>query len=177
MNLSYLRVRRPLKDALEQFHAWIGVPEIEPAREVPERESIDLALEGEDWKGLAVFIFPWGAWTVFQELSGGLGGRGAADWLRLADGGDLVYAGYNDAAGFGELVYITGGELVRHFVQDDDDPSAGVNVGRLREEAKEPWSTWIDMAGWVDTDDEVIGTRDRGLLWIHEVPPGTWDKA
>ncbi len=95
MNLSYLRVRRPLKDALEQFHAWIGVPEVEPAREVPERESIDLALEGEDWKGLAVFIFPWGAWTVFQELSGGLGGRGAAELLlRLADGGDLVYAGW-----------------------------------------------------------------------------------
>ncbi len=54
---------------------------------------------------------------------------------------------------------------------------AARNAARLREEAKEPWSTWIDMAGWVDTDDEVIGTRDRGLLWIDEVPPGTWDKA
>ena len=173
MNPSYLRLHRPLEDALARYHAWIGVPEVAPRREVAEGEAIDLALDDDQWKGLAVYVFPSGTWTVFDELSGGLGGRPAADWMRLADGGDLIYASYNDAIGFGEAVYIEGGKLVRHFVQDDDDPSAKVDVGRLPEEAQEPWSDWTDLAGWVDNDVDELGSRDRGLLWIHAVPPGT----
>ena len=61
---------------------------------------------------------------MFEELSGGLETRSAEEWLKLADGGDLVYAGYNDAIGYGELVCVTGGKLVRQFLQYEQDPSA-----------------------------------------------------
>jgi hypothetical protein len=84
---------------------------------------------------------------VFEELSGGFGGRSAEDRLRLANGGDLVYAGYNDAIGYGELVRGDGGRLVRHFLQDDQDP-AGVNVGAVPEEAEGRFAGWIDLAAW-----------------------------
>jgi hypothetical protein len=69
VNPSYLRLRRPIADALRRYGAWIGVPELEPPREVAAREAIDLALIGEEWKGLTVYVFSSGPWTVFEELS------------------------------------------------------------------------------------------------------------
>jgi hypothetical protein len=65
------------------------MPEVGPPRLVRERDTIDLALEGGEWLGLAVFIYASGQWTVFEELSGGLALRPAESWLELAQGGDL----------------------------------------------------------------------------------------
>lgn len=169
MNPSYLRVRRPLEDAIARYGAWIEAPELAPPQEVAERDAIDLALEAGRWKGLAVYIFASGPWTVFEELSGGLGARPAEAWVRLADGGDLVYAGYNDAIGYGELVRVDRGQLARQFVQDEADPSADVNVGTLPEEAGEPILHWADVAKWVDQEEEGFTGRERGWLWIHRV--------
>jgi hypothetical protein len=168
MNPSYLRIRRPLDDAIARYGAWIGTPEVVPRHEVAERDAIDLSLEAGQWKGLAVYIFAAGPWTVFEELSGGLGARPAEDWIRLADGGDLVYAGYNDAIGYGELVRVDGGQLVRHFLQDEEDPGADVSVGTLPEEADQPIVHWADVAGWVDEEQEGFTGRERGWLWIHQ---------
>jgi hypothetical protein len=168
MNPSYLRIHLPLDEAMARYGRWIGTPEIEPARLVGDRETIDLALEDGDWRGLAVYIYTSGAWTVFEELSGGLEARSAEEWLKLADGGDLVYAGYNDAIGYGELVLVTGGQLVRQFLQDEQDPSADTDVGRLPHEDKEPIADWVDAAAWVErNEDELFPGAERGWLWIH----------
>jgi hypothetical protein len=167
MNPSYLRVRRPLEDAIARYGAWIDAPELVPPQEVAEDDAIDLALQDEQWKGLAVYVFASGPWTVFEELSGGLGARPAEDWVRLADGGDLVYAGYNDAIGYGEFVRVDRGQLVRQFLQDEQDPSGDVNVGRLPEEAGDPLAHWADVAKWLDEAEEDFTGRERGLLWIH----------
>ena len=110
-----------------------------------------------------------GAWTVFEELSGGLADRPGDDWVRLADGGDLIHAGYNDAIAWAEFVQVDRGQLVRHFMQDEDDPSAAVDIGRLPEEAGAPWTRWTDVARWVDEKDGDFTARARGLLWIHQV--------
>jgi hypothetical protein len=167
MNPSFLLLRRPISDAMSRYDAWLGASELAPPREVTDRDAIDLSLNGEQWKGLSVFIFVAGPWTVFEEISGGLAARSAEDWVRLADGGDLIYAGYNDAIGYGEFVRVDGGRLVRHFVQDEQDPGANVNVGRLPEEAAAPWGHWADVAGWVDEQDQAFTGRERGWLWIH----------
>jgi hypothetical protein len=171
MNPSYLRVRCSMPEAMKRYGAWLGAPEVAPPQEVAEREAIDLALEGEQWRGLAVYVFASGPWTVFEENSGGLAARPAEDWVRLAAGGDLVYAGYNDAIGYGELVRVDGGRLVRHFLQDEQDPSEDVNVGRLPEEAEEPWVGWPDVARLVDEEEDGFTRRERGWLWIHRA---TW---
>ncbi len=153
---------------MTRYGAWIGAPELAPPREAAEDDAIDLALDGEQWKGMAVYIFASGPWTVIEELSGGLAARPAEDWVRLADGGDLIYAGYNDAIGYGELVRVDRGKLVRHFLQDEQDPSADVSVGRLPEEAREPMAHWTDVAKFVDEEEEEALTgRERGWLWIH----------
>jgi hypothetical protein len=167
MTPSYLLVRRPLKDAIARYGAWIDLPELAPPQEVAEDDAFDLALEDDQWKGLAVYIFASGPWTVFEEISGGLGARPADDWVRLADGGDLVYAACNDAIGYGELVRVERGQLVRQFLQDEQDPSADVDIGKLPEEADEPIADWTDVAKWVEEEEDKFTGRQRGWLWIH----------
>src|SRR5262245_57613843 len=167
MNPSYLMVRRSLEDAMARYGAWVGSPELAPPLEVAENDAINLALEDEQWKGLAVYIFVSGPWTVFEELSGGLADRPVEEWVRLADGGDLVYAGYKDAIGYGEFVRVDGGQLMWQFLEDEQDPSADVNVGKLPEESAEPMMRWTDVAKWVDEEEESFTGRERGWLWIH----------
>ena len=159
---------------MRRYGAWIGAPEVAAPREVEEREAMDLALDGDDWKGLAVYVFVSGGWTVFEELSGGLAARSADDWVRLADGGDLVYAGYNDAIGYGELVQVDAGCLVRHFLQDEEEPGADVNVGRLAGEDEEALTRWTDVARRVDEEEDGFTGRERGWLWIHGA---TWEPS
>jgi hypothetical protein len=86
-NLSYVRVRCPLEEALARYSRWIGMPEVAPRRLVPERDAVDLALADGEWVGLAVFVYACGPWTVIEELSGGLAGRPVESWLELAGGG------------------------------------------------------------------------------------------
>jgi hypothetical protein len=48
-----------------------------------------------------------------------------------------------------------------------------VNAGTLPEEADKPFADWVDVAGWVDEDQEQFNLPERVLLWIHQVEPGT----
>jgi hypothetical protein len=163
----YLRMRCPMEEAMARYGRWIGAPELGPPRLVRERDKIDLALADGNWSGLAVYIYASDPWTVFEELSGGLAARSAADWLTLAEGGDLVYAGYNDTIAYAELVVVEKGVLVRQFLEDEQEPGANVDVGRLPEEAREPFEDWIRVMGWMEADEEELARSEQGWLWIH----------
>ena len=164
---SYVRVRCPLEEAMARYGHWIGTPEVRPPRLVRERDAINLALEDGAWLGLAVFIYASGAWTVFEELSSGLESRSAESWLELAQGGDLVYAGYNDTVPYAQLIVLERGRLVRQFLQDEQDSSADVDVGQLPEEAKHRFGDWIAVMGWVEEDEAKLDRPQEGWLWIH----------
>lgn len=168
--LSYARLRCPLEQAMARYGRWVAAPEVAPRRLVPERDAIDLALADGDWMGLAVFVYASGPWAVIEELSGGLSERPAESWLDLAEGGDLVYAGFNDAVPYAQLIVVEGGRLVREFLHDEQDSSQDVNVGRLPEEAGKRLETWIDGARWVEQDEEKLSRPEEGWLWIHQVP-------
>ncbi len=165
--LSYVRLRCPLEEAMARYSRWIGVPEVAPRRLVRKRDAIDLALADGEWMGLAVFVYASGPWTVIEELSGGLADRPGASWLELAEGGDLMYAGYNDTVPYAQLIVVERGRLVREFLQDEQDSSQDVNVGRLPEEAGECLETWIDGARWVEEDELKLDRPEQGWLWIH----------
>jgi hypothetical protein len=167
MVFSYVRMHCPVEEAMVRYGRWIGKAELGPPRLVRERDKIDLALEDGSWLGLAVFIYASGPWTVIEEVSGGLGARPAADWLRLAEGDDLVYAAYNDAIAYAELVAVENGRLARHIMQDEEDPSTNVDVGRLPEEAGQPLGDWMGVMGWVENDEEKLARTEEGWLWIH----------
>jgi len=167
--LSYVRLRCALAEGLDRYGRWIGTPEVSPYRLVQERDAIDLALANDEWLGLAVFVYASGSWTVIEELSGGLSERPVQSWLELADGGDLVYAGYNDAIPYAQLIVVERGRLVREFLQDEQDSSDDVNVGQLPEETGKPLETWSDGVGWVEEDEHKLTRPEQGWLWIHRV--------
>jgi len=123
---------------------------------------------GQDWLGLAVFFYASGPWTVIEEISGGLSGRSAENWLELAQGGDLVYAGYNDAIAYAELVVVELGRLVRHYLQDEQDPSQDSDIGQLPEEARQRFESWIDVMSWIEEDEDKLQRPEQGWLWIHK---------
>jgi hypothetical protein len=164
---SYVRLRCPLEEALARYGRWIGAPELGPPRLVQERDAIDLALADGEWLGLAVFIYASGPWTVIEELSAGLAVRPGESWLELAEGGDLVYAGYNDTVPYAQLIVVEHGRLVREFLQDEQDSTADVDVGQLPEEAKQRFKNWVYVMGWVEEDEAKLERPQQGWLWIH----------
>lgn len=168
MVLSYIRMPRPVEEAMSRYGRWIGAPELEPPRLVPERDSVDLALKDEEWLGLAVFIFQSGPWTVIEELSGGLSLRPAESWLELAAGGDLVYAECNDSIAYAQLIVVQQGRLVRHILDDEQDSGSNVDLGRLPEEAQEPLTDWVDVTRWIEEDEMKLERPEQGWLWIHQ---------
>jgi len=153
-----------------RYGRWIGSPEAGPPRLVQEREAIDLALADGEWIGLAVFIYASESWTVIDELSAGLAIRPVESWLQLAQEGDLVYAGYNDAVPYAQLIMIEQGRLIRQYLQDEQDSSEDIDVGRLPEEANEPFADWTAVMAWVEADEEKLVPPERGWLWIHRNP-------
>src|SRR5215207_40253 len=140
--LNYVRLRCALAEGLDRYGRWSGTPEVAPRRLVRERDAIDLALDNEEWLGLAVFVYASGPWTVIEEVSGGLSDRPVASWLELAGGGDLVYVGYNDAIPYAQIVVVERGRLTREFLQDEQETTHDVNVGQLPEEAGKRLETW-----------------------------------
>ena len=134
-------------------------------------DAVDLACdESGRWKGAAVFVYEVDGWTVFEDLSGNLGALLPSRWLALAEKDDLIFAGYNDAIRYGELVVIQNGMVVRAFLDDEHDSSARRDEGRLPQEHSGPLKTWIDVASLVDDDPILRQAPQQGLLWIHASP-------
>ncbi len=81
----------------------------------------------------------------------------------FAGSDELVFAGYNDAIGYGEFVLVRDGRVVREFLEDPHNPEANANVGTSEVEG-EPFKSWVDVASFVDADE--FGFSDAGLLWV-----------
>ena len=164
MNPSYLLLRRPLDDAMRRYGAWLDRPALIPPQEVAEDDALDLALDEGEWKGLAVYIFASGPWTVFEELSGGLAARPSRG-LGAARGWRRSCVRRLQRCDRLRRVRPSGSrQLVRQFLQDEQDPTADVDVGKLPEEAGDRIVHWADVAKWVDVEDEGFTGRERGWL-------------
>ncbi|CAN5710310.1 hypothetical protein BH09VER1_BH09VER1_44260 [soil metagenome] len=165
MNPSYCRIRTPLDDALERFAAWQGLPQVGPLVAASSSTAIDLACdERGNWRGQAVFVSEMPGWTLFQDLSGGLGYIPAEEWLKYSGTDELVFASYNDAISYGELVAISNGVILREFRQDRYSPDVNVNLGHLGDE-HEPLRTWVEVASFMEADK--LSFSNEGFLWIY----------
>lgn len=170
MNPSYARIRLPLTEAMSRFGDWIGLPELEPPRRVLALRAVEEACEGGEWRGVAVFVHEANGWTVFDDLSGYLAVFSPYRWARLAQGDELVFAGYNDAVPYGQLFVVRGGEVVRDFLQDLKFPNQNVNSGRLEWEGDVPIDAWSDVAAFYDGDELSDAGAAEGLLWLFQLP-------
>ena len=156
---------------MARYGRWLGLAEVEPPGLVRERDSLALATKDDEWRGLGTFVFVHGPWTVFELLGGSLAGRSVDSWLELAQNDDLVYVDCNDAAAYAELVVTSQGQLIRHFLQDEQDSSEDVNIGKLPEEGRKRFDDWSDVVVWAETDADKILRPSHGWLWIHQ---GNW---
>ena len=152
MNPSYCRIRIPKDEALQRFADWNHLPQIGPLAASNSMEAVHLACDERGmWRGHAIFISERSGWTLFHDLSGCLGAIPAEKWRDFAQADDLVFAGYNDAIRYGELIAISGGSVIREFVDSGDASEPEVNIGRLESE-RDRFKTWIDVATFVDED-------------------------
>ena len=133
MNPSYCRIRVPQAVALERFAAWQQLPQVGPLLPADSVQAVRLACDERGmWRGNAVLVSEVGAWTLFSDLSGVLGGVPAERWRAFAGSDELVFAGYNDANGYGEFVLVRGGRVVREFLDADLVDTLHVAVAPLR---------------------------------------------
>ena len=169
---GYARLPVPLPTALQRFGEWIGLPELEPPRRLRSRESFDVACVGNEWRGVAVFVHEANGWTVFDDYTGYLGEQPAERWLSLARDDELVFAGYNDAIPYGQLIVVQDRRVVREFLHDLQDPSHNVNHGRLELERATLIDDWVDAAWFVDSDELADDAADEGTLLLYRAPEG-----
>jgi hypothetical protein len=164
---SYLRIRLPLAAALRRFGAWIGLPELAPARQVTASRAVDEACgQSGNWSGVALFVHESNGWTIFDDLTGYLASVPAARWAELAADDELIFAGYNDSVPYGQLIAVRSGSVVREFLEDLQDPRQNVNRGRLDFEHASPIDGWVAAASFVDDDDLADAGADVGLLLL-----------
>lgn len=164
MNPSYCRIRIPQAAALERFAAWQHLPQVGPLVRAKGVEAVRLACDERGmWRGNAVLVSTVGECTLFEDLSGALGGIPAARWREFAGSDELIFAGYNDAICYGEFISIHDGRIVREFLDDSQDPEANANVG-VSDVEGEPFESWSDVASFVDSDE--LGFSEVGLLWV-----------
>jgi hypothetical protein len=164
MNPSYCRVRVPQDAALKRFAAWQHLLQVGPLVAADCVEAVRLACDEQGaWRGNAVLVSEVGGWTLFQDLSGVLGGVPANRWQEFAGADELVFAGYNDAIGYGEFVLVRDGRVIREFLDDPHNTDANINVG-ISEVEGEPFEGWADVASFVDADE--LGFSEAGLLWV-----------
>ena len=160
MNPSYARIKLPLKSAIQQFSVWLSWPFPEARIWVDATEAIKLACDSQgQWHGPAVFVYHKNDWTIFEDMTGFLGSRSAEDWLRFAGPHNFVFAGYNDAIQYAELIAIVGIKIVQDFFFDSSEPLLSRNNGSGLVDA----DSWIDIARFVDEDD--LAHSNTGLLW------------
>ena len=161
MNPSYFRIRRPQESAITALAA-----ERKSARpelvETTFSKAIELAVTpAGSWRLPALFIYGRDSWTVFYDLAGSFSARPAESWLKFAGQDEFIFAGYNDAIGYGELIVIREGRIVREFLEDQSDP----NHTRID---RGSWNISIESWGDVESfvDEDVFSFSENGLLWI-----------
>ncbi len=153
---------------MSRLSAWVNSPELEPPRDIALSEAVSLACdEAGNWRGSALYVYHKDNWTIFEDLSGHFGSRPAATWQSFAQNESFVFAGYNDAIGYGELIVIEDGTILREFLFDSDNSEVNVNFGKIEGSPIEPIETWIQAARYVDDDEIVIS--EHGFLWLHGI--------
>jgi hypothetical protein len=143
------------------------------------RDSFDAAGTGDEWRGVAVFAHEANGWTVFDDYTGYLGTLPANRWVPLAGDDELVFAAYNEAVPYGQLIVVQHGRVVREFLHDLDDPSHDVNHGRLELERSKLIDDWVDAAWFVDSDELADDGANEGTLLLYraEGPAGEFMAA
>ncbi len=161
MNPSYFRIKLNMEDAVRRLERFNGTAYKEKIPAEPYRAaSLSLGKDGQ-WKGLCLYVYENKGWTVFEDLSGGYCFTEAKDWKEFAAGSDFVFAAYNDAIFYAELIVVENGIITKNFMENDDIPEENRNEG----DAFPDITDWMGVADFMD-DDPLVGP-ETGTLYIY----------
>lgn len=133
MNPSYFRIKTDLESAINRLENWNKKAFFEK-QQVEYSEAVDKSLdENGQWKGSCLYAYEEEGWSVF--------------------------AGYNDAMPYGEMIVISGGEVLKEF-WDYPIENDLVNLGDGYPEIE----SWEDVIDFIEEDDIVYS--DEGVLLI-----------
>lgn len=159
MNPSYFRINIRLDEAIARLEKW--EKRILEKISANSSDAIDMCLdETGNWKkGACLFAYENNGWTVFEDLKGSYSDLEGEKWLEFAMKDSFVFAGYNDAILYGELVIIEDGKVMKEFMEDFDNPDFNRNNGSAYEVIQD----WADVASFVDDDYAFL---DEGIVLI-----------
>lgn len=159
MNPSYFRIKTDLESAINRLENWNKKAFFEK-QQVEYSEAVDKSLdENGQWKGSCLYAYEEEGWSVFEDLSGFYTSIPAESWLVFSGNYDFVFAGYNDAMPYGEMIVISGGEVLKEF-WDYPIENDLVNLGDGYPEIE----SWEDVIDFIEEDDIVYS--DEGVLLI-----------
>ncbi len=158
MNPSYFRIKDNMENAINRLEIWNRQP-IKERIETGYDDAVDNALDKNgQWKGACLYVYENTGWTVFEDLTGTYADIEASKWLEFAGKDGFVYAGYNDAIPYGEIIVISDGIILKDFGEDQTDPNFYHNSGEKYHDIKD----WTDVAAFIDNDEVVYS--DTGIL-------------
>lgn len=161
MNSSYFRIKLKMDDAINRLCTWneeIYKERIETRYSNAVRICID---EKGQWKGQCLYVYERDGWTIFEDLSGFYSFIEIDSWLTFAKENDFLFAGYNDAIIYAELLVIIDGKVAKYFIECDDCPEENVNEG----DGIPDIENWVDVASFVDEDELIYSETGTVLIF------------
>lgn len=163
MNPSYFRIKLNKKEAIQRLCDWNG-GEYKESIKTGYLKAVDVSVdENGQWKGSCLYVYENEEWTVFEDLSGGYSFIDIEDWKKFAKNNNLVFAAYNDATLYAELIVIENGVVTKYFIEDFDMPVENVNEGNGIEDIYH----WTDVVDFME-HDELFSSEDAGVVLIFE---------
>ena len=160
MNPSYFRIKSSMEEAVKRLCLWNGT-DCKERIETEYSRAVAVSLnENGGWKGTCLYVYENDGWTVFEDLSGGYSFLEPEQWKKFAGTDELIYAGYNDAVIYAEMIIIQNGSVSKYFMECDDAPEYNVNEG----DGIADIENWISVASFIDHDDLVYS--DQGVVLI-----------
>lgn len=162
MNPGYFRLKQNMEEAVQRLCDWLEKNYKEKI-ETYYSNVLDASLnENNQWKGSCVYVYENEGWTVFEDLMGAFSFIDAEEWKAFAKEDEFVFAAYNDAMLYAELIVITDGVVTKNFMENDDIPEDNINEGNGVADIE----NWTDVAAFMDDDDLV--NSDKGTVYIFK---------
>lgn len=160
MNLSYFRIKTNAGEAIKRLCTWLA-SDYKEKIETNYGGAVKVSVnENGQWKGSCVYVYENDGWTVFEDLSGGFSFIEAAAWKEFAGKDPFVFAAYNDAMIYAEMIVITDGNVTKKFIECFDLPEENINEG----DGVTGIENWTDVAAFVDADDIIFS--EEGTVYI-----------
>ena len=161
MNPSYFRIKLDMEDAIQRLCDWTEAKYKERI-ETDYSNAVHVSLDKNgQWKGSCLYVYENEGWTVFEDLSGGYSFIDAKDWMKFAGEHEFIFAAYNDAIIYSEMIAIVDGKVIKNFIECDDMPEENINEG----DGIKDINNWMDVEDFMD--DDAFFYSDEGVVLIY----------